>query len=93
MVCHTCDNRRCIQPDHLFIGTHADNMADMARKGRARSGSKPKLQLSDYETIRDRARCMSKREVASLYGISSWHVTRIERGYLPTMFNQKEEVM
>jgi len=31
-VCHTCDNHACWRPDHLFIGTHKDNMQDMARK-------------------------------------------------------------
>lgn len=34
-VCHRCDNRNCIRPDHLFLGDHKTNMADMATKGRA----------------------------------------------------------
>jgi hypothetical protein len=32
--CHKCDNRRCVRPDHLFIGTQMENMHDMRRKGR-----------------------------------------------------------
>lgn len=65
MVCHKCDVKICVNPEHLFLGTSADNMADCARKGRQAR------KLSEGDVAQIRAICgISKAELARLYGVS-----------------------
>ena len=58
-VCHKCDVTRCVRPDHLFVGTHHENMLDLQRKGyrKAAKGSRngfSKLSEEDVLSIRRR---------------------------------------
>lgn len=73
-VLHRCDNPPCINPAHLFLGTKAENNADMASKGRAAQGERhpvAKMTAADVAKIRSLADAgMSQHEVARRFGIA-----------------------
>ena len=48
-VCHHCDNRRCVRPDHLFLGTQKDNLQDAKRKGRL--GKREQRECEHCDTV------------------------------------------
>ena len=86
LVCHTCDNGFCVNPDHLWLGTYSDNAIDMVQKGRKnaargeRSGS-AKLTDIKVKEIRDfRTQKMMIKDIAILYNVSMSSIERIITG-------------
>jgi hypothetical protein len=74
LVCHHCDNKKCVNPDHLFLGTPADNSADMRRKGRGPRGwLMPQCKLNPLKIGLAREMCrggMSYSAAARHFGVS-----------------------
>ena len=75
-VLHRCDNRKCVRPTHLFLGTCLDNIADMVIKNRQR-GARRLLSNSQLVSIQKDGR--SQRIIAREYGISQPYVSQIKR--------------
>lgn len=86
-VCHNCDNPNCVNPDHLFLGTHGDNMKDMIKKGRGNkargsSGGRAILSEDDVEKIRlEHSNGATKTSLGRKYGVdhSTIHLIIIKK--------------
>ncbi|MHB1131749.1 MAG: HNH endonuclease [Chloroflexota bacterium] len=91
-VLHRCDNRQCVNPDHLFLGTIADNNHDMVQKGRHSHGAKhalimaggtngcAKLTEVDVREIRRSAGYLSRSQLAKRFGVSRGNIDLILEG-------------
>ena len=86
-ILHRCDNRACVRPDHLFLGTQADNNHDMMRKGRfvpslgERNGS-AKLTAGHAQQIRELSSIfmMKQTMLGKLFQVTHSTIGRIIRG-------------
>lgn len=74
-VCHHCDVTSCVNPAHLFLGTHSQNMRDMLNKGR---GGFQKLSLSDAVAIK--ASPLPVKELERIYGVTKTLIYNIKKG-------------
>lgn len=88
-VCHHCDNPACCNPSHLFLGTNADNMADMVAKGRAshatglRGSAHPRAKLTEAGVLEIRRlweeASLSQREIGKMFGVGRRAIGKIVR--------------
>jgi hypothetical protein len=85
-VLHRCDNPRCVNTEHLFLGTKKDNVDDMISKGRQRFNmklnGKPKLTRSQVEQIRkELADGIAGNKLAVQFGVSPANISQINKGH------------
>jgi len=82
-VCHKCDIRVCINPDHLFAGTRKENIQDCVNKGRnSRGENRPLAKLTKEQVIyiKDSIGKITGRECAKIYNVSPQQISRIRNG-------------
>lgn len=84
-ACHRCDNPTCVNPHHLFVGTHADNMRDMTDKGRSARGSRRvnQARLDEWHVVSMRQEAATGASIAALaskYGVAQSLTSGIIRG-------------
>lgn len=85
VIRHKCDNRRCINPEHLISGTPRENSRDMVERDRSMYGSRSKSAKLTEEQVLEikrllRDTTLTKREIAKGYSVARTTVTAINRG-------------
>lgn len=83
-VLHKCDNPACVRPDHLFLGTRADNAHDMFAKGRSydrRGEGNPRSKLTEKDVIEIRELYdtgkFTQRQIGKMFGVSDVSISYI----------------
>jgi len=90
LICHHCDNKLCVNPDHLFAGTQKDNMDDMYAKGRghkARGEKNGLAKLSDEKVLEIKKMLLagkSQTAISEIYDVSQRTIYGIKTGAIWT---------
>lgn len=84
-VCHTCDVRSCVNPEHLWIGTHAENMADAAKKNRMHPGEQSAQSKLKNEQVIEivnlyKTGNYSQQQIAEMFGVEHTIISGIITG-------------
>lgn len=83
LICHKCDNPRCVRPDHLFVGTAAENMADKVKKKRHAHGEVTATAVLNSQQVmaidKEINAGVPKRVLSRKYGVSRTQITRIQK--------------
>ena len=80
-VCHRCDNPPCVNPDHLFLGTGADNVRDRDEKGRQAKGQgHGRAKLSEHDVLDVLASDASNKALGERFGVSRTAIYLIRAG-------------
>lgn len=84
-VCHHCDNRRCVRPDHLFLGTQQDNLTDMVVKGRSSAGERNGQSKLTWDQVREARRLRAEEGIpvdtlAARFGVAKYPMWALLNG-------------
>ncbi len=80
-VCHRCDTPSCVNPGHLFLGSHNENMRDAVLKGRtSRGADRPLAKLTENQVREIRSSTETQRALAIRYGICQQHISDVKSG-------------
>lgn len=82
-ACHRCDNPICVNPEHLYEGTHQDNVNDAVRRDRHKRGERGSMKLTEDDVLNIRnsvAKGAKSRDMAARYGVAESLISGIVRG-------------